>query len=319
MKKLTEIFQKHGDGLSRLTAVLVIFLALIVISPKFGETANLLNVLRVASLNLIIATGIALCMMVSGIDLSVGAVIALTTILFGPYFQMGRSPQDMVIGILGILVLSVIIGTVNGIIIAYLGLPPFLATYGMQQITRGLAYFLTSGAVFSNFTPQFQFLGAGYLLGIPMPVLFAALLLLIVGFVLNKTTLGRKIYAVGSNKDAARYSGINVNRTLVMTYMLSGLIAGFGGIIYISRLNAAEPTIGTEFAQNAIAAAAIGGISFKGGKGNVFGIIIGALILTFVTNGMNLLGINSDWQMGVTGAIIILAVLLDRSTAKKTD
>ena len=130
----------------------------------------------------------------------------------------------------------------------------------------------------------------------------------------NKTTLGRRIYAVGSNREAARYSGINVNATLMMAYILSGIIAGFAGIVYTSRLNCAEPTIGSEFAQEAIAAAAIGGISFKGGHGNVFGVVVGALILTLITNGMTLLSIDSNWQVGATGVIIILAVLIDRNT-----
>ena len=317
MNKITEYIKTNMENLSRLVAVIVIFIALIIISPSFGEFANLLNVLRVVSLNLMIATGIALCMMVSGIDLSVGANIALTTILFARFFQMGHSTGDMIFGIVGILTVATFVGFLNGVTVAYLGIAPFLATYGIQQIARGLSYFITRGMVFTSFTPQFQFLGGGYFFRIPMPVIFAAILLLVIGFMLKRTTLGRQIMAVGSNKEAARFSGINVNRILLAAYTMSGFIAGFAGIIYISRLNAAEPNIGADFAQNAIAAAAIGGISFKGGRGSVFGIIIGALILTFVTNGMNLLGVNSNWQMGVTGVIILLAVLIDRTTAKK--
>jgi ribose transport system permease protein len=140
---------------------------------------------------------------------------------------------------------------------------------------------------------------------------------LVFNFILSKTRTGRHVYAVGSNREAARYSGINVKGTLLTAYMMSGLIAGIAGIVYTSRLNAAEPTIGGEFAQQAIAAAAIGGISFKGGHGNVFGVVIGALILTLITNGMTLLGIDSNWQVGMTGVIIILSVLIDRNTAKR--
>jgi ribose transport system permease protein len=317
MNKALTVFKKNADNLSRITAVLVIFLTLTFLSPKFGDITNLLNVLRVASLNLILATGIAMCMLVTGIDLSVGAVIALSTMIFGRYFLIGRTTAEMIFGIMGILLVSATIGAANGFTIAYLGLPPFLATFGMNQITRGYAYFLSKGEVFANFTTQFQFIGGGYLFGIPMPVILAGILLVIVGFVLNKTTLGRRIYAVGSNKEAAIYSGINVKSTLILTYTISALIAGFAGIIFISRLDTAEPNIGLDFAQNAIAAAAIGGISFKGGRGNVFGIIIGALMLTLVTNGMNLLGINANWQMGVTGLIIIIGVLIDRGYAKR--
>lgn len=312
------MIKKHIDTLSRLVVVVLIFLVLILVSPSFGNITNIFNVLRVSSLTLIIATGIAMCMLVGGIDLSVGATIALTSILFGRYFQIGHSIGEMIFGIMGILVLSGIIGMCNGFCVAYLRLPPFLATYGIQQIVRGLAYLLTNGMVYSNFTEEFKFIGGGSIAGIiHMPIVFAAILLVVVGLMLNKTTLGRRIYAVGSNREAARYSGINVNGTLLMAYMLSGVIAGFAGIIYTSRLNCAEPTIGAEFAQNAIAAAAIGGISFKGGHGNVFSVVIGALMLTLITNGMTLLGIHTDWQVGVTGVIILLSVLLDRNTAKK--
>jgi ribose/xylose/arabinose/galactoside ABC-type transport system permease subunit len=174
------------------------------------------------------------------------------------------------------------------------------------------------GAVYTDFTPQFQVLGAGMMFGIiPVPIIIVGLLILIIGFMLNKTPMGRKIFTVGSNPDSAHYSGINLKTTILGTYMLAGLIYGIAGIVYISRLNSAEPSIGVDFAINAIAAAAIGGISFKGGRGNIFNIIIGALILTFITTGMTLLGIQSDWQKGVMGLIIILGVMIDRSTAKK--
>ena len=311
------MIKKHIDTLSRLAVLVAIFLLLIIISPSFGTLTNILNVLRVSALTLMIATGISLCMLVGGIDLSVGATIALTSILFGSRFQVGHSTGEMIYGIAGILVISAIIGAANGFCVAYLRLPPFLATYGIQQIVRGLAYLLTNGLVYSGFTEPFKFIGGGSILGIHTPIIFAAILLVIVGLMLNKTVLGRRIYAVGSNRESARYSGISVNKTLLMAYILSGLIAGFAGIVYTSRLNCAEPTIGAEFAQQAIAAAAIGGISFKGGHGNVFGVIIGALMLTLITNGMTLLGIDSNWQVGATGVIIILAVLIDRNTAKK--
>lgn len=311
------MIKKHADMLSRLAVLVVMFIAATIISPSFISGTNILNVLRVSSLTLMIATGIALCMLVGGIDLSVGATIALTSILFGRYFQIGRSIGEMIFGMVGILVLSAVIGAANGFCVAYLRLPPFLATYGIQQIVRGFAYLLTQGMVFSNFTETFKFIGGGSILGIHTPIIFAAILVAIVALVLTKTTMGRRLYAVGSNREAARYSGINVNGVLLGAYMLSGLIAGFAGIVYTSRLNCAEPTIGAEFAQEAIAAAAIGGISFKGGHGNILGVIIGAIVLTLITNIMTLAGIDSNWQVGATGVIIILAVLMDRNTAKK--
>jgi ribose transport system permease protein len=314
---IAKFIRMYSEDLSRVFVLIALFIALIILSPNFANVNNLLNVLRVASLNLILATGMALTMLVSGIDLSIGSVIALSTMMFAQFFQQGRSITEMVLGIIGILVISAVVGIINGLSVAYVGLPAFIATFAMSQIARGYSYYLSKGIVFARFTETFQFIGGGYLFGIPMPVIFAALLLLVIGFMLNKTTFGRRIYAVGSNKEAAKYSGINVKQTMVITYMLSALVAGFGGIIYLSRLNAAEANIGLDFPLQAISAAAIGGISFKGGKGNVFGIIAGALMLTLVTNGMNLLGIDSDWQMGITGLIILIGVLLDRSYAKK--
>ena len=318
MNTTFDYVKKNIDSLSRLFTVLIIFLLLFIISPSFGTTTNILNMFRVASLNLMIATGVALTMLVGGIDLSAGASIALTTVIFAPLFLLGSGPVEMVIGILGILVLSVVIGALNGVCVAYFGIAPFLATYGVQQITRGFAFFLTMGMVYTDFTPQFRVLGAGVLYGIlPVPIIVAGLVIATIGFMLNKTTMGRRIFAVGSNPDSAHYSGINLKMTILKTYMLAGLLYGIAGVVFISRLNSAEPSIGLDFSINAIAAAAIGGISFKGGTGNVFNIIIGALILTFIATGMNLLGIHSDWQRGVMGVIIILGVMIDRSTAKK--
>jgi ribose transport system permease protein len=307
------------EDFSRVLIVIFLVVTLSLVTTNFATFPNLMNVLRAASLNLILATGLAFTMLVSGIDLSIGSIIALSTMVFAPYFQEGRTILEMVYGIAGILVLSSAIGMINGSAVAFLRLPPFLVTFAIGNIARGLSYYLTRGTVFAKFTPTFRFIGSGELFGIPMPVIFAGLVLILVGLLLNKTVFGRRIYAVGSNREAAHYSGIKVNKTIISAYMLSALIAGFGGIIYLSRLNAAEAYIGLDFHLNAISAAAIGGISFKGGRGNVFGIIIGALLLTLVNNGMNLLGVQSDWQMGITGLIIIIGVLLDRSYTKRQE
>lgn len=319
LNKISTFLKKNVEDLSRVSIVIILALILIIVTPNFLTTNNMMNVLRAASLNLMLATGMAMAMLVSGIDLSIGSIIALSTMMFAPFFQEGRTVFDMVIGISGIMAISALIGVANGFAIAYIGLPPFLVTFAIGNIARGYSYYLTRGVVFAKFTPAFRFIGSGELFGLPMPVIFAGIVLIIMGYVLSKTVLGRKIYAVGSNKEAAHYSGIRVKRTIIIAYVLSAAIAGFGGIVYLSRLNAAEAYIGLDFPLNAISAAAIGGISFKGGKGKIFGIIIGALLLTLVNNGMNLLGISSDWQMGITGVIIIIGVLLDRSYVKKKD
>lgn len=304
-----------SETLSRVMALLVIFILLSIVCPNFLTTKNLLNICNQASLNVFIAIGMTMAMLIAGIDLSVGSVVALTSVLAAGMFVSG-SMTDMLLGLGISLGLGVVLGSINGALIAYLKLPAFLVTFGMSQIARGFAYLYMNGNIFNNFHERFLFIGKGKVAGIPMPILIALAALIIMGIVLKKTTLGRKIYTVGANSSMAKYSGIANNRITVLCYAASGFFAAMAGLIYISRLNAAEATIGASFANNAIAAAAIGGISFGGGKGNVLGTVIGALLLTLIQNGMNQLGITTEYQNLVTGLVIILAVLLDRKSAK---
>lgn len=306
---------KLSETFSRVMALMIIFVLLSVVCPNFLGVRNLLNILNQASLNVFIAIGMTMAMLVGGIDLSVGSVLALTSVVAARMFVNGN-PAEMALGIIIALALGLFLGAVNGTLAAYLSLPAFLVTFGMSQVARGISYLYMNGVIYNNFDEAFLILGKGKVFGIPMPILIAVAALAIMGVILKKTVAGRKIYTVGANPSMARYSGIHNNRTVVLSYAISGLFAALAGLIYISRLDAAEATIGTSFANNAIAAAAIGGISFSGGKGNVLGTVIGALILTLIQNGMNQLGITTEYQNLVTGMVIMIAVLLDRKSAK---
>ena len=307
--------KKYLDRFSRVLALVVVVVFLTIASPGFLDRNNVLNILNQASLNVFIACGLTLTMLITGIDLSAGSILALTSCLAGSFFRSG-SYLEMLIGLVVALGLGFFLGGLNGAAVSYLNLPPFLVTFGMQQIARGFAYLYMKGTIVNNFHERFLFWGKGDVLGIPTPVLVAAAVVLLLGFMLTRTTLGRQIYTVGSNRSAAKYSGISIHKTTIFAFGMSGMIAALAGLIYISRLNAAEAVIGEEFAQQAIAAAAIGGISFKGGSGSIYGTVIGALLLTVILNGMNRLGIPTQYQDLVTGIVIIGAVLMDRKSAK---
>ncbi|MHC1762580.1 MAG: ABC transporter permease [Negativicutes bacterium] len=307
--------KKYLSRFSRVLALVVIVIILSVLSPGFLQINNLMNVLNQTSLNLIVACGMTITMLITGIDLSVGSILALTSVVAASYFKSGSVPE-MAFGIGLALFLGFLLGAMNGIAVHYLRLPPFLVTFGTQQIIRGMAFLYMSGSVLNDFDSKFLFIGKGKLWGIPTPVIITVVLIVVVGFILKKTVVGREIYYVGSNLSAAKYSGISVAKVTVVSFGLSGMIAALAGIVYISRLNAAEAVIGESFALQAIAAAAIGGISFKGGSGSIYGTIIGALILTIILNGMNLLGVPTQWQSFATGGLIIIAVLMDAKAMK---
>ena len=263
--------RSHLEKFSRLLALILIVVFLSFANPRFLGMRNVMNILNQASLNIMLAVGMTFTMLIAGIDLSVGSVLALTSVLAARFFQSG-SPVDMAIGVAVSLALGAFVGSLNGAAVVYLKLPPFLVTFGTQQIARGFAYLYMSGIIYNNFDAKFLFLGKGNVLNVPTPVIVVAVLLPIIGLLLNKTTMGRKIYMVGANRSSARYSGISIHHTSVFAYAMSGLMAALAGLVYISRLNAAEAVIGETFAQQAIVAAAIGGVSFKGGSGSVFGL-----------------------------------------------
>jgi ribose transport system permease protein len=257
-------------------------------------------------------------MLIKGIDLSVGSVLALTSCLSAGMLVAGSSVAEMLMGVTGALALGALLGCLNGIAVTTLKLHGFLVTFGMMQIARGLAYLYMQGTVISGFRSEFSFLGGGSVLGVPTPIIIAAVVVLVTHFLLTHTTFGRSVYGFGANESAARYSGLHLARTTILGYAFSGMTAALAGLLYIARLDTAEAQIGEQFALQAIGAAAIGGISFDGGVGSALGTVVGALIMAVLANGMNLLNVSSLWQTFVTGAAIVLAAIIDRWITTKS-
>jgi len=298
----------------RLLAAFLICLALSLLSNSFLTLGNILNVLRQTSLLFFIASGLTLVVLTAGLDLSVGANVALSACLAGTVIHQTGSPS---VGVVAALATGGIIGLLNGLMVTALRIPSFIATYGMLWVLNGVTYWYMAGEVIHGFPPGFRQIGSGYLLGLPTPV-YLLLMFLAIGTVFAQRTIwGQEIYAIGANPVAARLSGIPLSRRLLLVYTMSGLMAGLASIIFLARLNSAEADIGESLTLPAIAAVLIGGTSLFGGVGTVFGTFVGALILTLVLNGMNLLSVNASWQPLVTGVIVILAVWLDMKTRRR--
>lgn len=302
------------DIISKLGPLIGLILLIIVVSilnPSFLAISNIFNVLRQVSISAIIAFGMTFVILTGGIDLSVGSTLALTGAVAASLLAGGTDP----IVSMGItLILGLILGAFNGLIITKGKVAPFIATLATMTIYRGLTLVYTEGKPISGLGDHvsFQLFGKGYVLGIPVPVITMLISFCILAFILHKTTFGRRVYAVGGNEEAAKLSGINAGRVKIAVYAVSGFLAALSALILTSRLNSAQPTAGESYELDAIAAVVLGGTSLNGGKGWIFGTLIGALIIGVLNNGMNLIGVSSFWQQVVKGIVILLAVLLDR-------
>jgi ribose transport system permease protein len=300
----------------RLAGLLAICLALALATESFLTTANLLNVLRQTSLLFLIASGVTLVIVAGGLDLSIGANMGLSACLAAAAIKAsGSISAGLVAGLLS----GTAIGVLNGLMVTSLRLPPFIATYGMLWMVYGVNYWYMAGDTIYGFPESFRSLGSGYLWGIPIPVYLMAASLAAGGIFTRYTTYGHEVYAIGANSEAARLSGIPVRSRLLLVYTLSGAMAGLSGVVYLARLNSAEAGIGDPLLLPAIAAVLIGGTSLFGGAGGLSGTLIGALILTLVLNGMNLLAINANWQPLVTGMIVLLAAVIDALSRRQSD
>lgn len=309
-----ETTKKRSDWLRRLGPLLALLVLVIVVTslnPNFVKPANILNLLRQVSVNALIAFGMTFVIITGGIDLSVGSILALASALAAGMMAMGLSP--ILVIIISILI-GALLGALNGLIITKGQVVPFIATLSTMAIYRGLTLVYTNGNPITGFDGgyAFKFLGRGYLLGIPMPVVITALVFLVLYLLLHKMTFGRKAFAIGGNEKASFISGINITKVKLAIYAISGAAASIAGLILTSRLNSAQPTAGVAFELDAIAAVVIGGTSMSGGKGRLFGTLVGALIIGTLNNGLNLLGVSSFYQQIVQGIVILIAVLLDR-------
>jgi ribose transport system permease protein len=294
--------------LSRLGALTALVVVLSILSPHFLTWNNLVNVLRHAVPLFIMSAGLTLVVLTAGIDLSVGAVLGLAACLAGSLIAGGHAG----LGIAAALGAGLACGLVNGLLVSYARIPPFIATYGMLWIANGMAYVFMQGEVIYGLPASFRAIGTGMVGPIPVPILVMLGVLVILHVIMHRTPFGVGVYAIGGNPVAARLSGMPVQRRLVIVYALSGFMASFAGLIVIARTNAADVSLGEEQLLPAIAAVCLGGTSLFGGVGGVAGTAVGALILALVLNGMNLLGVKTFWQAGVLGLIILLSVLADQ-------
>ena len=299
--------------LYRMLAVALLCVALTALSDVFLTANNILNVLRQTALLFLMASGLTLVILTAGLDLSIGANVALSGCLAASVIKITGSP---LLGIATGIGCGFIIGLTNGVLVTALRIPSFIATYGMMWVLTGITYYYMAGETIHGFPPGFRQLGSGHLFGIPVPVYFMVLFLMIGVLFAQRTIWGQQIYAIGANPIAARLSGVPVERRLVLVYAVSGAMAGLASLIILARINSAQGDIGEELTLPAIAAVLVGGTSLFGGSGTVAGTLIGALLLTLVLNGMNLLQINSSWQPLATGIIILLAVWIDIRTRR---
>ncbi|HEX4999902.1 MAG TPA: ABC transporter permease [Terriglobia bacterium] len=297
-------------------SVALIAIALAASTDAFIRSENILNVLRQASLTFLIASGLTLVVLTAGLDLSVGAVVGLSACLTGAAVKAtGSIPLGIAVG----LACGVVIGIANGLMVTSLKLPPFIATYGMLWIVYGINYWYMAGDTIYGFSDEFKSIGNGYALGVPIPVYLMIAFLILGTLFTRNTTYGHEIYAIGANAEAARLSGIPVRARLVLVYTLSGAMAGLAGVVYLARLGSAEAGIGDPLLLPVIAAVLIGGTSLFGGSGSLCGTLIGALILTLVLNGMNLLTVNAHWHPLVYGGVVLIAAGLDAAARKWSD
>lgn len=302
-------FQKLGSVIG-LLAIIVI---LAVMSPDFLTQNNIFNVLRQVSINALIAFGMTFVILTGGIDLSVGAMLALAGALTAGMMAGGMDP---ILSILLGLLAGVVMGAINGLLVTKGKVAPFIATLATMTIFRGLTLVYTEGRPITGFDSEmFTMLGAGYLFVIPVPVLWMLGSFALLYFILKKTAFGRRTYAIGGNEEASILSGIKVDRVKIYIYSLTGFLSALAGIILTSRLNSAQANAGMGYELDAIAAVVLGGTSLSGGRGWIFGTLIGAMIIGVLNNGLNLLGVSSFYQQVVKGSVILLAVLLDRKKA----
>lgn len=300
-------------------ALLVLIAIVSSISPNFFTIDNLLNILRQTSVNAIIAVGMTFVILTAGIDLSVGSILALTGAVAASLVNMELS---IFVVIPLVLLFGTLLGSISGVIVAKGKVQAFIATLVTMTLLRGVTMVYTDGRPislgFSDVADQFSFLGTGYLLGIPFPIWLMAIIFIVAWYLLKHTPIGRYIYALGGNEAATSLSGINVDKVKIFVYAVSGLLATVAGLIVTSRLSSAQPTAGVSYELDAIAAVVVGGTSLMGGKGRITGTLIGALIIGFLNNALNLLDISSYYQMIAKSIVILLAVLTDHFCSRKT-
>lgn len=305
----SNVFIKFIEKFGLLLAFLVVIIIFSLLSPYFFTFNNWMNIFVQTSIISIIAVGETIVILTGGIDLSVGSNVALVSMIIGLLMISNFSIiSSLLIGI----ITGLVLGLVNGILVSYGKVPAFITTLGMMSISRGVALALNGGRPVSGLPTNFEKLATIRIGGIHIFVFYSIIVYLVMYVILNNTRTGRYIYAVGGNEEAARLSGIKVEKTVVIVYMLSGLFASIGGILLSARLNYCTPLAGEGYELDAIAASVIGGAALSGGVGNVWGTLLGSLLLGALRNGLTLLNVSTFYQQVIIGIVIILAVLMDK-------
>ena len=324
MQTTLETQKQRLSKLQPLIALFVLCRIIGLLSDKFFTVSNFWNVLRQISVNICLSVGMTLVVLMAGIDLSVGSVLALCGAITAGLFKMGIElpSQNLYIGftLLGASLAGVLTGALlgffNGFVITRFKVPSFVATLAMLTVARGLTMLWTKGFPISGLGEQFAYMGTGWFLGVPVPVWISAAVVALAVFLSDKTKLGRYIYAIGGNENASLLSGININKVKVIVYTIAGALAAVGGLMVTSRLDSAQPNAGTGYEHDSIAAVGSGGTSLSGGKGSIWGTVLGAIIIGVLNNGLVLLNVSPFWQQVVKGFVILLAVIIDKVNSK---
>jgi len=291
-----------------LWVMIILILILSVISPSFFRGQNLLNIIKQASITGVIGVGMTFVLITGGIDLSVGSVMALSGTMAASVAVAEKNMPIALVILVGV-GLGALCGLINGIGVSYIGFPPFIMTLGMMTIARGIPLVFTNGTPIFGLSEEFNMIAS--------LVIFLVITVLAGHIILSKTVLGRRIYAVGGNEDAARLSGVSTAKVKLFVYVFCGILSGIAGILICSRITSGNGTVAEGYEMNAISAAVIGGVSMTGGSGNVLGMVVGAMILTIIQNSFDIMGVNSFYQNIIKGIIILLAVFLDLRGKKK--
>lgn len=305
MKKFVDIYKKFGIYI----LLAVVFVVFAVAAPNFLSAKNVINIVRQCAMFGIVVVGVSMVMIGGGMDLSVGSQMAVDGMLVG--YMMVNSGLPIPVAIVATIVIGCVMGAINGLVAVKLHIMPIIVTLGTMLILEGVAYLITGGYPITGMPEAFTVIGQGYLGIIPIPVIIFAAFVIFGWVVMNKTYLGREIYALGGNREAARLAGINVDRLTIIVYTFCGFAASIAALIMVGRTNASQPGAGSSYAFDCMTAACLGGVSIAGGEGKISGTVVGVLILGMLDNGLVLMSVNSNWQSVIKGLILLAAVAID--------
>ena len=295
------------EGLGLTIVIVVLAIAFTAINPRFASLTNFVNILTQASFIIVMAVGMTFVITSAGIDLSVGSAAALITVVAFDLIKGGMNPA---LGVLVMFGLGAFLGGLTGVLIAVVKIPPFIATLGMMAALRGLALVHSAGEMHFGLPTSLTWIGQGSIAGIPAPVIISLLFAALAARLFNHSRFGLHVRAVGGNREAARLAGVPVNRVEVMVYVLMGLFTALGGLIMMARIDSTQATIGTAMEIHVISAVIIGGTSLFGGRGSIYGTVMGALLLSMMTNALVIAGVDFFWQLVAMGSIVLIAVAI---------